>query len=107
MRVSVSAIPLTLHNTNEIADNYALYQNYPNPFNPTTKISFALPKASIVTLKVFDINGRLIETLLNNETVVSGINEINFNASRLASGIYFYKIEAGDFQATKRMILVK
>jgi hypothetical protein len=107
MRVAVSAIPLTLHNTNEIADNYALYQNYPNPFNPTTKISFALPKASIVTLKVFDINGRLIETLLNNETVVSGINEINFNASRLASGIYFYKIEAGDFQATKRMILVK
>ena len=85
---------------------FALYENYPNPFNPSTTIKYSIPNQSLVTLKVFDILGREIETLINEEKT-AGIYEIDFDASQLSSGIYFYKIQAGDFVETKKMILLK
>lgn len=85
---------------------FALHQNYPNPFNPTTNITYDLPKASNVTLTVFDMSGREVTTLVN-EFKQAGSYNISFNASSLASGIYFYKISAGNFTSTKRMALIK
>ncbi|MCX6159580.1 MAG: T9SS type A sorting domain-containing protein [Ignavibacteriae bacterium] len=86
--------------------SYKLSQNYPNPFNPATKINFALPKQGFVTLKVYDIIGREIKTLVN-EVKQAGYYTVDFNGSSLASGVYFYRIQSGDFVMTKRMILIK
>jgi hypothetical protein len=85
---------------------YALDQNYPNPFNPSTTIKFQLPKDGFVTLKVYDILGKEITTLINEEKS-QGKYEVNFNASSLSSGVYIYKIQAGDFTASKKLILLK
>lgn len=85
---------------------YSLVQNYPNPFNPRTNIKFQLPKSGFVTLKVYDILGKEITTLIN-EDKAQGQYEVNFDASSLASGVYIYTINAGDFNSTKKMILVK
>ncbi|HWP83283.1 MAG TPA: T9SS type A sorting domain-containing protein [Bacteroidota bacterium] len=87
-------------------DTYSLSQNYPNPFNPTTTIRFELPKSNYVMLKVFDLLGRHVATLINQPMDV-GSHEITFDASRLASGVYFYTLEAGDFRQTKSMVLLK
>lgn len=89
-----------------IPNYYSLSQNYPNPFNPTTKISYTLPKAGNVELKVYDLLGREVATLVN-ETKQPGMYSVDFNASNLASGVYFYSIKANDFSAVKKMILVK
>jgi subtilisin-like proprotein convertase family protein len=89
-----------------IPSYYSLSQNYPNPFNPVTKITYTLPKSGNVELKVYDILGREVATLVN-EVKQAGIYDINFNATNLASGIYFYRIKAGDFSAIKKMVLVK
>jgi photosystem II stability/assembly factor-like uncharacterized protein len=94
------------NNQNQVPDNYVLAQNYPNPFNPSTKISFTLPKAGNVKLAVFDILGREVATLVN-EFATAGIHTIDFNASNLSSGVYLYKIQAGDFTDTKKMVLMK
>lgn len=83
-----------------------LIQNYPNPFNPSTKISFDLPVAGNVTLKVFNTSGKEVATLVN-ETRSAGYYFVNFNATNLSSGIYFYRLEAAGFIETKRMILTK
>jgi len=91
---------------NTIPGNYELSQNYPNPFNPVTSIKYALPKDGLITLKIYDITGREVETLVN-EVKRAGYYTIQFNASRLSSGIYFYRISAGDFIQTKKMILIK
>jgi|GEM_PF-1080115 len=93
--------------SSKVPANFSLEQNYPNPFNPTTKIRFNVSKTSDITLKVFDITGQLVATLINNEKITPGTKEIEFNASNLASGVYFYKINSGDFSDTKKMILVK
>lgn len=85
---------------------YSLSQNYPNPFNPTTIISFALPKAGLTTLRVYDILGRQVSTLVNR-TMPAGNHMVAFDASRLASGIYFYRLESGSFSSTRKMILLK
>lgn len=90
----------------EIPTTYDLAQNYPNPFNPRTTIRYQLPKDGLVTLKIYDILGSEIETLVNEEKI-AGKYEINFNASSLASGVYIYKIQAGDFTSSKKMILIK
>ena len=90
-----------------IPSQYTLEQNYPNPFNPSTTIRFALPQTSNVTLKVYNLNGKEVATLINNTTVQAGTNEYRFDASNLASGIYFYKLTAGKFTDTKKMILIK
>jgi subtilisin-like proprotein convertase family protein len=89
-----------------IPNYYSLSQNYPNPFNPVTKISYTLPKSSHVELKVYDILGREVATLVN-ETNQAGVYNVDFNAANLASGIYFYRIKTGDFTAIKKMVLVK
>jgi hypothetical protein len=91
---------------NGIPEKFSLEQNYPNPFNPQTKIKFALPKEGFVKLSVFDISGREVMNLVN-EKLSAGSYEADFNASAFASGTYFYKIEAGNFVETKKMILVK
>ena len=85
---------------------YALYQNYPNPFNPVTKIQFSVPQSSKVVIKVFDILGSEIETLVNQEKPV-GTYELSWNAANLPSGVYFYQIKAGSFVETRKMILLK
>ncbi|MBS1513894.1 MAG: T9SS type A sorting domain-containing protein [Bacteroidetes bacterium] len=86
---------------------FELSQNYPNPFNPSTKINFSLPKDAKVTLTIFDISGREVARLLNGEFRQADYYTVNFNGSALASGVYFYKIQAGDFTESKKMMLVK
>jgi hypothetical protein len=85
---------------------YSLDQNFPNPFNPVTTIKFSIANSGVVTLKVFDILGREVATLLNEEKP-AGNYEVEFNASELASGIYFYKLQSGNYVETKKMILMK
>lgn len=85
---------------------YNLSQNYPNPFNPTTKISYSLPKSSLVQLKIFNLLGQEIATLVNEEKP-AGNYEVNFNASDLSSGVYLYKLQAGDYLEIRKMILLK
>lgn len=92
--------------TVEIPNQYSLSQNYPNPFNPTTTIKYGIPKAGIVTLKIYDLLGREVTTLVN-ERKDPGVYNVDFNATNLASGIYLYKITSGDFSAVKKMMLVK
>lgn len=92
--------------TLEIPNYYSLSQNYPNPFNPSTTIKFSVPKADLVKLKVYDVLGREVAVLVN-ELKQPGFHTVDFNASNLASGIYFYKIEAGDFTAVKKLMVVK
>lgn len=93
-------------NNSETPVSYNMYQNYPNPFNPTTKITFALPFKSFITLKVYDLLGKEIETLVNTSLDV-GKYDVVFDASNLASGIYFYRIESEHFSETKKMIVLK
>ena len=85
---------------------YNLSQNYPNPFNPTTTIKYSIPKQSLVTLKIYDILGRQITTLVNEEKP-AGNYKIKYDASSLASGVYFYRLQAGNFVQTKKMILLR
>jgi hypothetical protein len=84
---------------------YCLTNNYPNPFNPSTTIKYELPKTSFVKIIIYDILGREIEKLVNEEKAV-GKYEVNFDASDLPSGIYFYKMQAGDFIETRKMVLL-
>jgi len=83
-----------------------LYQNYPNPFNPSTIIKYELPRQSLVTLKIYDVLGREVAVLVN-EQKPAGRYEFKFDGKNLSSGIYFYRIKAGDFVQTKKMILLK
>ena len=93
-------------NSLNVPEEFQLQQNYPNPFNPTTTIEFALPKQSNVTLKLFDILGREIATLVDAE-LESGVHKINFDGQDLATGIYFYRIHADGFLKTKKLMLLK
>jgi len=86
--------------------NFVLSQNYPNPFNPSTKISWQSPVSSWQTLKIYDVLGNEVATLVNEEKP-AGSYEIEFNASKLSSGTYFYQLRAGSFLETKKMILMK
>jgi len=85
---------------------YELSNNYPNPFNPSTRINVSLPEDQVVKLCVYNILGEKVATLINAK-MEAGVHEINFNAANLASGIYIYKIEAGKFTQTKKMMLIK
>ncbi len=87
--------------------DFSLEQNYPNPFNPSTTIRFSLPTAQTVSLKVYDLLGREVASLLNNERKAAGSYEATFNATALTSGIYIYRLEAGSFSQTRKMMLVK
>jgi tetratricopeptide (TPR) repeat protein len=93
-------------NTNSLPVRYELSQNYPNPFNPVTKINFAIQKQGLVTLKVYDMLGREVASLVN-EFKQAGYYSLDFNASGLSSGIYFYRLQANDFTDIKKMVLIK
>jgi len=117
--------PVSVHDENKLPASFELYQNYPNPFNPSTKIRFSVPsvtlsevEGSLVTLKIYDVLGNEVVTLVN-EYKPAGSYEVEFGrhsdegqnlpAGRqgLASGIYFYRLKAGSFVETKKMILIK
>jgi hypothetical protein len=89
-----------------IPTEYSISQNYPNPFNPTTTIDLALPKKALTKIVIYDLLGRQIQTLINGE-LEAGYHEISVDASSLPSGVYFYRVQSGDFTQTKRMILMK
>jgi hypothetical protein len=93
-----------------IPGDYALYQNYPNPFNPSTSIRYTISSNQFVSLKAYDVLGNKVATLINEEKP-AGNYEVNFSAtggaSQLSSGIYFYKLTAGSFTETKKMLLLK
>jgi hypothetical protein len=86
--------------------NFQLNQNYPNPFNPSTTIRYSIPERSKVTLKIYDITGRELLTLLNGE-INAGNYEVTFNASKLSSGVYFYTLRSNTSASTKKMLLLK
>ena len=91
---------------NIIPQKYELEQNYPNPFNPSTKIKYAIPRISQVEIKIYDILGNVVQTLVNEEKS-AGVYELIWNAADLSSGVYFYQIHAGNFVQTKKMLLLK
>ena len=93
-------------NENIYPKKYELSQNYPNPFNPVTNIQFDIPKEGFVTLKVYDILGREVRNIVN-EFKQAGSYIVSFDGSALASGIYFYRLESGNFIQVKRMIILK
>ncbi len=96
----------TLENKSEVSKSFELAQNFPNPFNPSTVISYQLSTTSLVRLDVFDMLGRRVTTLVN-EAQPAGTHSVLFNAATLASGVYFYRLQAGNNVATKKMMLVK
>jgi len=86
--------------------NYSLTQNYPNPFNPKTKIKYQIPELSFITIKIYDVLGSEVAILINEEKPI-GSYEVEFDASTLSSGIYFYQLKSGSFVVTKKMIFMK
>ena len=98
--------PNEVQNEQGMIYSFNLYQNYPNPFNPSTKITYSVPERSNVSLKVFDLLGSEVVELVKGE-IEAGTYDINFNASNLPSGIYFYQLKAGDFIQTKKMVLIR
>ena len=91
-----------------LPDYFHLYQNYPNPFNPETTIGFSIPANSNVSLKVYNILGKLVALLVNEEKE-AGEYSISFNTSdyKLSAGVYFYRLDAGSFSSTKKLLLLK
>ncbi|NOS83754.1 MAG: T9SS type A sorting domain-containing protein [Ignavibacteria bacterium] len=94
------------HTSSNIPNGYFLSQNYPNPFNPVTNIKFNIPKRSYVKISVFDVLGKEISVLVNEE-LNTGTFEVNWDASNFPSGVYFYKIETDEFSESKKMVLIK
>ena len=92
--------------SDELPDDFELSQNYPNPFNPSTNINFSIPQSGFVSLEIFSITGERVDELVSEELNAGSYN-YHWDASRLSSGIYFYKINSGKFTETKKMILVK
>lgn len=98
--------PTSINDNLNSPNRFCLYQNSPNPFNPTTVIKYQIPKASYVILKIYDVIGNELATLVNRERA-AGIYEVEFNSSGLSSGVYIYQLRAANFLATKKMILTK
>ena len=96
VNVDVTSLPI----------QFELAQNYPNPFNPSTTIKFSIPQSSNVTLKIFNTLGQEVSTLIN-QNMESGVHTINFDASQLNSGIYFYRLDADQFSQVRKMTLIK
>ncbi len=86
--------------------DFNLSQNYPNPFNPTTNISYSIAHSAFVMLKIYDVLGKEVASLVNEEKS-PGTHTINFNAQNLSSGVYYYRIKAGSFSETRKMILLR
>lgn len=98
--------PFSTAETSETLSNFTLLGNYPNPFNPETTIRFALAEASLVKLEIFDVSGCLVTRLVNGWRD-AGAHEVTFNGSKLASGVYIYRLTAGEFNASGKMMLMK
>ena len=90
----------------ELPKEFNMYQNYPNPFNPTTSIKYDVPNNAFVSIKVYDVTGRLINELVNMDQS-AGVYEVTFDAKNFASGIYFYRMEAGKFTKVMKMVLIR
>ena len=93
-------------NKNSITNKYEILQNYPNPFNPTTTIAYSLQKSEKVKIEVFNLLGQQVKTLLNKQ-MPSGSHKVEFTVKNLPSGVYLYRIKAGQYQEVKKMILLK
>jgi len=113
VKISVFDFPNDVEQSNQAPTEFCLEQNYPNPFNPSTTFRYSIPNASEVTIKVYDILGKEIETLVNEEKP-AGTYEVTWYAANLPSGVYFYQLkatpsggQAGSFGETKKMILMK
>lgn len=110
---STQSLDITLTSTGVNAElvteqvrSFELHQNYPNPFNPSTNINFSLPESQQVSLKIYDISGREIATLIDGFKSI-GEHSVSFDASNLSSGVYIYQLKAGNRVDTKRMLLIK
>jgi len=103
---TATTIPVSVDTESSSSSEYDLTQNYPNPFNPITVIEYKVSNTTLVSLKVYDIIGREVAVLVN-ESKQPGIYQVVFNGENIASGIYFYKVVAGDFSSVKKMILLK
>jgi hypothetical protein len=101
-RSATSAVPVS----SGTPDRFELFQNYPNPFNPATVIKYDLPKATRATLKIYNVLGREVATLKNGEER-AGNKSAEWNATGFASGVYYYRLQAGDFTATRKLLLLK
>ncbi|MDQ3021504.1 MAG: T9SS type A sorting domain-containing protein [Bacteroidota bacterium] len=106
MAGNINAEPSSISQLTEIVSSFELSQNYPNPFNPTTNIKFSIPNSSIVTLTIYNNTGMEVETLVNEKFKAGGY-KVDWNAVNFTSGIYYYKIQAGEFIETKKMLLIK
>jgi len=106
IKLTISPTTGITNNENEIPKVFELSQNYPNPFNPITKINYSIPKQSFVSLKVFDVLGREVAVLIS-DNLKPGYYSVDFNGTNLASGVYFYRMEAGTFVDVKRLLLIK
>ena len=95
------------NNATQLQKTFTLNQNYPNPFNPETEISFSLTKKSIVSLNIYDVSGKLVKSILNNEEINAGQNSVIFKSENISSGIYFYALITNDGVLTKKMVLLK
>ena len=102
----ITSIEVSGRITGGLPVSYELYQNYPNPFNPSTTIKFAIPKESNVNLSIYNVLGELVSTIVNEE-MKPGYYEYEFDASQFASGVYLYRIKAGEYVETKKMVLMK
>ena len=98
-------VNVSIENKNVIKE-FSLSQNYPNPFNPSTTIQYEIPKNGSVTIKVYDVLGREVKTLVNEQKSL-GNYRVEFNGSKFASGVYFYQLRVGSYLSTKKMILLK
>ena len=102
----MSCVPVGDQIDNVVVNDFTLEQNYPNPFNPSTQINYTLAERSNVTIKVYDVLGNEVATLVNT-TQEAGAYDVNFDASQLSSGLYIYTLNAGNFTSSKKMMLLK
>ncbi|MEK7263304.1 MAG: T9SS type A sorting domain-containing protein [Bacteroidota bacterium] len=105
--IKLAPEPVGVNDENNLAGNFSLAQNYPNPFNPQTTLSFVISNSSLVTLKVYDVLGQEIATLINNQSMQAGIHDVQFDGSNLQSGMYFYRLQTGNYSETKKLVLLK
>jgi len=103
----IAAVPVRIQaERRNLIKDFILLQNYPNPFNPNTTIEFQIPKTELVLLKIYDILGQEITTLIN-QSLPAGWHQLHWDASNIASGVYFYQLTAGNHQAVRKMLLIK
>jgi flagellar hook assembly protein FlgD len=113
-KFSMNAMGSNIKKTGETYDSavltapttYGLAQNYPNPFNPVTTINFQLPEKNFVTLKIYDVRGNLVTTLISKE-MEAGYHNVFWDASGVATGVYFYRFVSGSYVSSKKMVLMK